>query len=218
MIESAQGELQLLSTNGQVDLTQFKQNVQEPLKKLGPLMSDAQALADWPDVLNYEVLEARWQPAAGAQRLWGRLDNLRLDAVARIDADLQHAASDQLAASGTLTFAADVEPIAFPVPPILQDLPLPFGCEGTTIQPQCRLDAEASKQLLVDALQGRGPGGLAEKIDELIERKVPEQYQRAARSLLEILGHSIEDEDADELEDFLGDDPDELVEEDTNGG
>ncbi|MGI9326729.1 MAG: hypothetical protein ACR2PZ_16035, partial [Pseudomonadales bacterium] len=213
MIDAAQGELLLTSNNGRIDLTEFKQNIQEPLQDIGPLVDKAEAFERWPDTLDYLTLEGRWTAQAGQQLLKARLDNLLLDATASVDADVQRRAKDRLAASGTLTFATDQAPVSLPVPDILQDLPLPFTCAGAPIEPECRLDEKASKQLLTDALKGDGATGLSKKIDDMIDEKVPEQYRRAARSLLEILGHSIDDEDADELEDFLGEDEEDPLDE-----
>lgn len=206
MIDAAQGELLLTSNNGSIDLRQFKEDIKEPLQDLSALVGKDDAFERWPDTLEYLILEGRWTAQAGQQQLSARLDNLLLDASAEVDADMQRSAKDRLAARGTLTFRTDQAPLTLPVPDILQDLPLPFTCAGSPTEPQCQLDAEASKQLLTDALKGDGPAGLSKKIDDMIDEKVPEQYRRAARSLLEILGHSIDDEDADELEDFLGED------------
>ncbi len=213
MIDAAQGELLLTSNNGSIDLTKFKADIKAPLQDLGQLVGKDDAFERWPDTLEYLILEGRWVAQAGQQLISARLDNLLLAASAEVDADVQHSAKDRLAARGTLTFRTDQAPLTLPVPDILQDLPLPFTCAGAPTEPQCRLDAEASKQLLTDALKGDGPAGLSKKIDAMIDEKVPEQYRRAARSLLEILGHSIDDEDADELEDFLGEDENAPMEE-----
>ena len=213
MVNNAKGELTLNSNNGILDMTQLKRDMAQPLKELGPLVGDAQEINNWPDRLEYLTLSGRWTPDNGTQRLNGTLDNLSLDAAAQLTISPDNPVDDTLSVNGTFTFKTDQPPLSLPVPAILSDLPLPVACEGTPTLPRCALDASAVQQMLVDVMQGRGPEGLSGKLDEIIDQNVPEQYRRAARGLLEILGHSIDDKDAEELADFLDEDLDELVEE-----
>lgn len=213
LLSAAQGELTLTSNNGTLDLTRFKANMAGPLDELRSLIGDAQTLRDWPDTLEYLTLEGRWSPTDGYQRITGRLDNLVVDATAMVNAHPVTASGDTLSANGTVTFSTTQLPLSLPVPPLLEDLPLPLTCNGPPSAPQCSLDTKASKKLLAAVLRGEGPAGLSRKIDAMIDDKVPEKYRRAARSLLEILGHSVEDKDADEMEDFLGEDFEEAPEE-----
>lgn len=212
MVNNAKGELTLNSNNGTLDMTALKGDMAAPLKELGPLIGDAEEISNWPDTLEYLTLSGRWTPDSGIQRLDGKLDNLSLDAAARLQISPTNSADDTLSASGTFTFKTDQPPLSLAVPPILSDLPLPVACDGPPTLPRCALDAGAVQQLLADVMQGGGPEGLSRKLDEIIDQNVPEEYRRAARGLLEILGHSIDDEDAEELADFLDEDLDELVE------
>lgn len=213
LVRNARGELTLNSNNGTVDMTQLKRDIEGPLKELGPLLGNAKEIRDWPDTLEYLTLNGRWVPDSDKQRLSGRLDNLSLDALAQLQISASDPADDKLSASGTFTFKSDQPPQSLPVPTILSDLPLPIACDGTPTLPRCALNAKAVQQMLADVMQGGGPEGLSRKLDEIIDQNVPEQYRRAARGLLEILGHSIDDDEAAELEDFLDADLDELLDE-----
>lgn len=216
LVNNALGEITLNSNNGTLDMTQLKRDIEGPLKELGPLVGDAEEIRKWPDKLEYLTMTGRWVPEGNRQLVNGRLDNLSLDAVALLDISASDPGADTLKANGTFTFQTDQPPMSLPVPPVLADLPLPVACDGTPTLPRCALDSRASQQILADVMQGRGPDGLSRKLDELIDENVPEEYRRAARSLLEILGHSIDDADAEELEDFLVEDLEELAEQDPN--
>ena len=213
LVNNAKGELQLISNNGTLDMTQLKQNIEQPRNALRPLIGDAKEIRDWPNSLEYLTLTGRWIPDQGIQRLTGRLDNVSLDATAHLEISPTDPADDKLRATGTFTFESAQPPLSLAAPPILTDLPLPIVCDGSPTLPRCAMDAKAVQQILADVMQGRGPEGLSGKLNDIIDQNVPEQYQRAARGLLEILGHSINDADAEAMEDFLDEDLDDLTDE-----
>ena len=210
MLHNARGEMSLVSNNGTIDLTEIKQRTGAAVKDLQGLLGDTDPAAQWPDQLEYLTLTGRWVPTGERQQLNARLDNVLFEMVADIAVDDRNAAADAVSARGTLTFSTTQPPNTLLVPPLLQDLPLPLRCDGTPLAPECQLDGQAARRLIANAMKG-GDGSLGNKIDELIEANVPEEYRAAARGLLEIFGHSVSDDET--LDDFLGDDLDDELEE-----
>ena len=210
MLHNARGEMSLVSNNGTIDLTEIKQRTGAAVKDLQGLLGDTDPAAQWPDQLEYLTLTGRWVPTGERQQLNARLDNVLFEMAADIAVDDRNAAADAVSARGTLTFSTTQPPNTLLVPPLLQDLPLPLRCDGTPLAPECQLDGQAARRLIANAMKG-GDGSLGNKIDELIEANVPEEYRAAARGLLEIFGHSVSDDET--LDDFLGDDLDDELEE-----
>lgn len=206
MVRNARGEMSLVSNNGTLDLSEIKQRTGAAVKDLRGLLGDTDPAAQWPEKLEYLTLTGRWVPDGERQQLNARLDNVLFEMTADIAVDDRSPEDDAVTARGTLTFSTTQPPNTLPVPPLLQDLPLPLRCDGAPLAPECQLDAQAARRLIAQAMQG-GDGSLGNKIDELIEANVPEEYRAAARGLLEIFGHSVSDDES--LDDFLDDDLDE---------
>ena len=80
----------------------------------------------------------------------------------------------------------------FEINPLLVGTPIPIRCQGPSADPTCRLDQDASRALIAQALQRDDESGLRRKLEEKIDEKVPEEYRDTARDLLDILGRSLE--------------------------
>jgi hypothetical protein len=65
-------------------------------------------------------------------------------------------------------------------------------CTGPTADPKCRLEQGAAQNLIARALQRDDESGLRQKLDKKIDEEVPEEYRETARSILDLLGRSLE--------------------------
>ena len=201
IINSGVGKLEFLSAKGRLDLREFKRQANEPLEKLGSVLGERNLLGSWPDDLNYSALAGEWRVDRGAQNFSGQLDNLKLKGSGTLQ-PAPSASDDLLTLNGSLVFEGAEDAKSLPVNALLEDVPLPFRCEGSTRQPACSVDGDQAKTLVADALSRR-TGELADKLDQIIDEKVPKEYQRAARGLLEIFSKSVEDEDEASDVEFL---------------
>ncbi|MEM6710046.1 MAG: hypothetical protein AAF648_14795 [Pseudomonadota bacterium] len=193
IIKSGVGELRLVSTSGTLKLTGIKQQANEPLERIGSVIGESDLLGSWPDTLAYDRMLGLWQVNQGEQQFEGTLDNFELAGAGTLTPG-PRLGEDRLDLRGTLKFSGSAQRKSLPVNGLMEDVPLPFRCQGVSREPVCTMDSEQAKTLLADALSGKGRAQLAGKIDRIIDEKVPEQYRRAARGLLEIFSQSIEDD------------------------
>ncbi|MEM1437056.1 MAG: hypothetical protein AAGG11_23615 [Pseudomonadota bacterium] len=198
----SKGTLTLVSNDGLLDLAEFKRQASEPLEKAGAVLGETNLLGSWPDRLRYEALLGRWEVQGHAQTFSGQLDNLTLSGIGELIPG-PSATADQLDLRGQLVFSGEQSTKSLPVSALLEDVPVPFVCAGSTRNPNCRVDSVAARELLSAALNGSGNRELSTKLDRIIEEKVPEPYQRAARGLLEIFSKSVLDNNERSDEEFL---------------
>ena len=184
---SAIGRLNLISHDGSFDIREAKQQALAASQLFGA----SSTVAKWPDTLQYQSLSGHWAPNGPEQTLALLLDNLSFAAQGRYQPDTRR----PLDLDATLTFLGSAEPKPLPVNPLLEDLPLPLHCRGDLGAPNCRFDSDAGRALLGDILSGKTQGdneaSLRGKLEQRIEDEVPEQWQDAARSLLDLLGESL---------------------------
>ena len=186
MAASAQGQLDFDSQAGRVDIRDIKAQ----MLALTQIFGRSTTVAEWPDVLEYRQLSAHWRPNGGEHTVAGMLDNLSLSGNGTWDP----ARERPLDLTAHLTFLGSAEPKPLAVNPLLEDVPLPLRCRGDLAAPNCGFDEKAGRQILGDLLSGEGAGGeesLRDKLEQRIEEDVPEQWQDAARSLLDLLGESL---------------------------
>ena len=104
-----------------------------------------------------------------------------------------HYFDDGLNMLGHVTLHEPAPDSPFRINPLLQDTPIPIRCKGPSSDPKCRLDEKASQQIIARALAD-DESGMRRKLEEKIDEKVPEEYREAARSLLDLLGRSLEED------------------------
>jgi hypothetical protein len=64
-------------------------------------------------------------------------------------------------------------------------------CTGTLEAPQCGVTPEATQNFIAAVLTSEQGSKAREKIDQVIEEEVPEEYRETARGLLDMLGESL---------------------------
>ncbi len=190
LIQSAQGDINMVSVNGFLDIKKIKDQAYD----LSQLLGKSETVASWPDELNYQSLSANWRINGEEHQFAALLDNLQLNAEGRYAVN-----QDNLRINADVQFLSTAEHKPLPINPMLENLAIPLRCKGTLKDPGCGIDGKASTRLLGDILAGRGgpqggTGGepdLRDKLEQKIEEEVPEQWQDAAKSLLDLLGDAI---------------------------
>jgi len=118
------------------------------------------------------------------------IDNLKMSAAGNYQI-----LADEMDVAAELTFVSNAEPKTLPVSKLLEDIPIPMRCQGSLSAPSCQIDADSGRDLVSDILSGKrqleGETSLRDKIEDVIEEEVPEQYRNAARQLLDLLGESL---------------------------
>jgi uncharacterized protein involved in outer membrane biogenesis len=138
----------------------------------------------WPDRLNYQRFTGNWDARGTLHVIDVALDNLTLKATGTLDT-----LADDMDLRATITVNDDPKYTRFKVGSSLMGIGLPIHCKGSVAAPKCGADEEGTRQLIADALSGKNPAA-KEKLDKAIDEKVPEKYRDAARSLLEMLNKS----------------------------
>lgn len=183
LIESVRAQAEFDGGQGLIDLSKIKQQ----LSRLALLTQRSDQVANWPDVLNYESMTGRLNIEGDQHRLSFDVDNLSVTANGPID---------YLADSvDLLAYVTVSEPIADSPITINEwfiDTPIPMRCRGTSSDPECRLDNDAAKSIVASALRRGNESGLRRKLEDKIEEDVPDEYKETARSLLDLLGRSLE--------------------------
>ena len=68
------------------------------------------------------------------------------------------------------------------------DAAIPFDCKSKLAEPDCKPNTEAVGKMLLQVLKNSQQDKVKEKLDEVIEEKVPEQLRDAAKQLLNLFG------------------------------
>lgn len=171
LVNSTQGNFTINGGKGLIDISVVKASLLEVAKLLGK----GDEIAKLPNELNYEVLGGDWVVDGLKHAINLSLDNLDINANGTID-PLTEALDmrAQVVVNDHPTLAT------VKVDPDLYGVPIPLRCKGSMEEPSCGLDGSR----VDDVLKAAAAGQASEKVDELIEDKVPEEYRDAAKGLL----------------------------------
>ena len=178
---SAQSEFD--GGQGVLDVTKLKKQLQ----RIAILTNRSDKVANWPDMLRYETMTGTLAVDGKRHALEFVLDNLHLTADGEIDYMTDTA---DLVAYVTVNEAPEGSPLT--VNDWLQGTPIPMRCRGTANDPKCRIDNDATKQIVARALQRGDETGLRQKLEDKIDEKVPEEYKEAAKGVLDLIGRALE--------------------------
>ncbi len=184
LVRSVQATSEFDGGKGQLNIEKIKTQ----LMRLAVLAGEAERIAQWPDIWQYETFTGRWNIEGTEQVLAFALDNMSVNARGSYDYF-----SDELDMLGNVTIhETEGAATPFKINPLLVGTPIPVRCRGSSADPTCRLDQDAAKQIVARALTTNDESGLRQKLEEKIDENVPEEYRDAARDLLDILGRSLE--------------------------
>ena len=181
LIASMSGETRFDGGKGSINITAIKQQI----LSLATLLQEGDRIRGWPDVWEYQRFVGDWRIDRQHHVLDLALDNLTVEAEGDY---LPETGKIDLVAQ--LTFSNDPLFPIFDVNPLLFDLPIPVRCQGQLADPNCAIDQAAAQRIVASALQSGDATGLRGKLERKIEEEVPEEYQDAARSLLDIFSRS----------------------------
>jgi hypothetical protein len=184
LIRSVQGTTNFDGGQGRIDIAQIKQ----PLLGLANLFQEGERIAAWPDLWNYERLIGEWNIDGIRHELDLALDNLTAGFRGTYDP-----LTDALNMNVEFLFEDNPDLHSFDVNPVLVGLPIPLTCTGSLEAPACKVNAEATRNLVAAVLTSEQGSAARAQIDQAIDEKVPEEYREAARGLLDILGESLKE-------------------------
>ncbi len=179
---SVRAESRFDGGKGSINISKIKQQ----LAQLALLAGQTDEVAQWPDVWNYEDFTGTWNITGPQHALDFNLDNMQVKA----DGEYNYL-DDTIDMLGHVTVHA-AEDSPFNINPMLAGTAIPVRCRGAAADPECKLDENASRNLIARALQRGDDSGLRAKLEQKIDEKVPEEYRETARDLLELLGRSLE--------------------------
>ncbi|TNF83760.1 MAG: hypothetical protein EP301_11245 [Gammaproteobacteria bacterium] len=182
LVRSVRGQTTFDGGKGRIDIAQIKR----PLLALATLLRSPEQIAAWPELWTYERLIGDWTINGTNHQLNLALDNL----TAAIDGDYDPL-SDALDMDVEFVFEDDPNMHSFDVNEVLVGLPIPLTCQGTLEAPQCKVTEEATRNFVAAVLTSEQGSKAREKIDQVIDEEVPEEYRETARGLLDILGESL---------------------------
>jgi hypothetical protein len=179
LLSSIAGRSRFDGGQGTMDITQLKQAVQA----IAQLAGGSERINAWPERLDYQRLTGDWVVDGQNHTLDVALDNMALSMNGTYDpfADAMDMYID-------LTIQDEPDMNTFQINSMLMGLAIPIRCKGTSTSPTCRPDEAGVKNLIADALAGQAGSEASERLDEVIEEQVPEEYQDAARELLKGFG------------------------------
>ena len=140
-------------------------------------------------MLGYQVFNGEWTLNGTKSALDFQLDNLSATARGLFDP-----VTEEIDLAIELTFQQIDELNSFDVNDYLVNVPIPVRCTGTTNDPKCQIDSAGVSRLIGRVLSGDVNDPLREKLEETIDKEVPEEYQGAAKALLDLLGGSLDSE------------------------
>jgi AsmA protein len=180
LVNSIAGRSRFDGGQGTMDITQLKRAVQV----IAHLAGGSERIDAWPERLNYQRLTGDWIVDGQKHTLDVALDNMALSMNGTYDpfTDVMDMAVD-------LTIRDEPELNTFQINSMLMGLAIPIRCKGPSTSPICRADEAGVKNLIADALTGQAGSEATERLDEVIEEQVPEEYQEAARELLKGFGN-----------------------------
>ncbi|TDJ40618.1 MAG: AsmA family protein [Gammaproteobacteria bacterium] len=179
LVNSITGRSRFDGGQGTIDITQLKRAVQV----IAQLAGGSERIDAWPERLNYQRLTGDWTVDGQKHTLDIALDNMALSMNGTYDpfADVMDMYID-------LTIRDEPELNTFQINSMLMGLAIPLRCKGPSTGPTCRADEAGVKNLIADALTGQAGSEATQRLDEVIEEQVPEEYQDAARELLKGFG------------------------------
>jgi hypothetical protein len=182
LLDSLRAESEFDGGQGLLDVSKIKQQ----LSRLALLTDRSEKVAGWPDVLNYDAMVGQLTIDGKQHDLDFSLDNLSIDAIGDIDY-----LADSVDLLAHVTVHEPPEGGSIDINPLLIDTPIPMRCRGTPAEPKCRLDNDAAKDIVAQALQRGSTSGLREKLEEKIEEEVPEEYKETAKDILDLIGRAL---------------------------
>ena len=183
LIHSVQGKTTFDGGKGHIDIAQIKQ----PLLSLATLFRSPERIEAWPDLWRYERLIGEWVIDGTRHNMDFALDNLTAAATGDYDP-----LNDVLDMDVEFLFEDNAGLHGFDVNPVLVGLAIPLKCRGTLEAPTCTVTADATRNLVAAALTSEEGSEVREKLDDAIDKEVPEEYREAARGLLDLLGKSLQ--------------------------
>lgn len=163
--------------------------IREQLIKVTSLAGDSTRIQNWPEMLGYQVFNGEWTLNGTKSALNFQLDNLKATAKGLFDP-----VTEEIDLAVELTFEQLEEFNSFDVNDYLVNVPIPVRCTGTTNDPKCRIDSAGVSRLIGRVLSGDVNDPLRDKLEETIDKEVPEEYRGAAKALLDMLGGSLDSE------------------------
>ncbi len=185
LMASMSGETHFDGGKGSINIATIKQQI----LSLAKLLQEGDRIKAWPDVWKYQRFVGDWRIDRQHHLLNFALDNLSVDT----EGDYLPR-TEEIDLTANLTFSNDPAFPIFDVNPLLFDLPIPVRCRGKIESPNCAIDQKAAQRIVANALQSSEDNGLRSKLEQKIQDEVPEQYQDAARSLLDIFSRSVQSE------------------------
>jgi hypothetical protein len=179
LVNSLAGRSRFDGGQGTMDITQLKRAVQA----IAQLAGGSDRINAWPERLNYQRLIGDWAVDGQNHTLDVALDNMALSMNGTYDPF-----TDAMDMYIDLTIRDDPELNTFQINSMLMGLAIPIRCKGPSSSPTCRADEAGVKKLIADALTGQAGSKATQRLDEVIEEQVPEEYQDAARELLKGFG------------------------------
>ena len=155
--------------------------IAQPVAEIARLLNSGGIAAGLPGTFDFESLSGIWTIDGERHSLDLELDDLRLD----VEGDYR-VADDQLDLRGAVQPGQTVARWIPQLGESLAGAPVHFRCQGPAASPECRLDA---RRTLIGV--GTAEGGAVAR--QLIDRHVPEEYRDAARSLLDMLSGTREE-------------------------
>ncbi len=186
LIRSVRGKTTFDGGKGRIDIAKIK----EPLLALATLLREPDRIAAWPDLWTYERLIGDWAINGTNHQLDLAFDNL----TAAVNGDYDPL-TDALDMDVEFLFEDNPDMHSFDLNPVLVGLPIPMKCTGTLETPQCGVTKEATQNFIAAVLTSEQGSEAREKIDQVIEEEVPEEYRETARGLLDLLGESLKRRD-----------------------
>ncbi|MCZ6617475.1 MAG: AsmA family protein [Gammaproteobacteria bacterium] len=182
LLASVSGETRFDGGQGQINIVKIKQQ----LLRIALLLNETDKVTALPDMWSYQRLVGNWRIDEQHHELDFALDNLTVLAEGDYNPE-----TDKLDLLAELTFENNPDLPVFDINPMLMYLPIPVRCRGSIADPTCRIDDRAAQKIVASALASPD-SPLHAKLEKKIEEKVPEEYQEAARAILDLLGGSRE--------------------------
>ena len=182
LMDSIRSEQDFDGGQGEIDITALKAQ----LSQIATLTRSSDSFAKWPDKWAYQTFTGKLLTRGKQQVLNLQLDNLFIEGDGTYDY-----ATDKIDMLAHVTFKEAPEGSPYVVNSLLQDTPLPVRCRGAASDVSCKLDSDATQDLIAGALRSDSDTGLRRKLEEKIDEKVPEEYRDTARSLLDAIGRAL---------------------------
>lgn len=162
---------------GKLDIVALK----EQALAVAEIVGGTEKVNAWPDILDYKRFTGVWDVDGTRHNIHLLLDNLSLVLDGTFDP-----VTEALDMNATVKLLEGTPYQTFVHQSFLMGVDVPIRCTGTAAEPDCRADQAGLRALLARAIASDDPATQA-KLDDAIEAQVPEEYQDAARALLDLL-------------------------------